>query len=327
MTWPENHEAKARHVKATWGKRCDVLLFMSTAADDSLPTVVLNGSSSSSSLRLEGRDKLWGKTKAAFRYVYSNYVRVTVANDDRGGKNDNNSSYGGGNMSVSSSNSSSSMSSSDDDDSIDWYLKADDDTYVIVENLRRLLARHDPDEPTYFGRRYRPFVKQGYMSGGAGYVLSRKSVQMLVEKGLSSSPLSQSPCRRDDGGAEDVEMGICLENIGVKAVDSRDSSGRERFFPFVPEHHLRPNRDPNFWYWKYVFYDYNDELERRGGLNCCSETAVSFHYVSPDMMYVLEYLIYRLKKGDVDGEGANGRKIDDDHDASDDGGGGGEKLV
>lgn len=105
MTGPKNHQSKARHVKATWGKRCNVLLFMSSAAgisnvikikivihrmlvtiyscclflDTSLPTVVLPVK--------EGRDNLWAKTKEAFKYAYEKYK-----------------------------------------DKADWFMKADDDT-------------------------------------------------------------------------------------------------------------------------------------------------------------------------------------------------------
>ena len=50
----------------------------------------------------------------------------------------------------------------------DWFLKADDDTYVIVDNLRRVLRDHDPTKPEYMGCRFKPYVTQGYMSGGAG---------------------------------------------------------------------------------------------------------------------------------------------------------------
>lgn len=91
------------------------------------------------------------------------------------------------------------------------------------------------------------------MSGGAGYVLSREAVKRLVEEALPNPEI----CWDANGGAEDLEIGKCLQNVGVVPGDSRDKLGRGRFFPFSPEMHLIPGYlDGTNWYWDYTNTSY-----------------------------------------------------------------------
>lgn len=130
----------------------------------------------------------------------------------------------------------------------DWFMKADDDTYVILENLRWLLSKYNPEEPIYFGRRFKPYVKQGYMSGGAGYVLSKEALKRFVDA------FKTDKCTHSSS-IEDLALGRCMEIINVEAGDSRDTIGKETFHPFVPEHHLIRGYLPRtFWYWNYNYY-------------------------------------------------------------------------
>ncbi|XP_039443569.1 glycoprotein-N-acetylgalactosamine 3-beta-galactosyltransferase 1-like isoform X2 [Culex pipiens pallens] len=194
----------------------------------------------------EGREGLWNKSREAFRYAYEHHL-----------------------------------------EEYDWFLKADDDTYVILENLRYFLYPFSPEFPIYFGSKFRypEYVKQGYFSGGAGYVLSREALKRFVEQALQGSKNCTTAF-----DTEDLEMGRCMESVNVTAGDSRDLLGRKRFLPLEPMFHLttNPADDPNFWYNYYSFYEpfYGD--------NCCSDLAISFHYIPGQQMHVMDYLIYGL---------------------------------
>ena len=203
MTSPLNFETKAKHVKATWGKRCNKLLFMSSEANEDLPAVKLHIP--------EGRNFLWGKTKLAFKHIYENYFNAS-----------------------------------------DWFVKADDDSYLVMENLRLLLKDYNPKSAIYLGRHFNQYIPQGYMSGGAGYVLSKEALYRFATLGLQTE---KPRCRKTDGGAEDLEMGICMQRLGVQTIDSRDLQSRQRFHPFRPALHVVPDvLSKDLWLYTFDMY-------------------------------------------------------------------------
>jgi len=107
----------------------------------------------------------------------------------------------------------------------DWFLEADDSTYVIMENLRYLLSEHSPHEVIYFGEPFIVLDKQGYFSGGAVYVLSRAALERF---GKRDRKLCTS-----DGASEDMDLGKCLGYLNVSLGDSRDHLGKRRFHCFT----------------------------------------------------------------------------------------------
>lgn len=118
---------------------------------------------------LEGYSRLWGKVRAAWNFLHENYVAA---------------------------------------ENFDWFLKADDDTFVLVENLRSFLSRMDPEAPVWYGARLKnpksSFLNSSngsYNSGGAGYVLSVKALSTFRPEQVDKL------CSRSQFGYEDLEMG------------------------------------------------------------------------------------------------------------------------
>lgn len=87
ITSVKYHKTRAQHVKNTWGKRCDYLVFFSDVHNGELPAVALPDTKDSF--------RYWNRSLYALDYLYSKYFYKA-----------------------------------------DWFLKADDTNYVIIENLR-----------------------------------------------------------------------------------------------------------------------------------------------------------------------------------------------
>ncbi|KAF5400418.1 N-acetyllactosaminide 3-alpha-galactosyltransferase [Paragonimus heterotremus] len=150
----------------------------------------------------------------------------------------------------------------------DYLFKADDDTYVIVENLRKLLHGLPKNQSMIIGRRFKPFVQQGYLSGGAGYVISRMAVDKI---------------------AHDVQIGQCAQAVGVTIVDSLDAKGLERFHPFsVFDMFSWDENGPKSWL---KLYNYH---ELSVGQRCCSNYSITFHQIGPSEMFTYDFLLYRI---------------------------------
>lgn len=122
--------------------------------------------------------------------------------------------------------------------------------------------------------------------------MSKEALRRFVTDAITKYG-SKEDCRSFiDVGAEDAELGKCMTSVGVIPGDSRDHLGRGRFFPMEPHLFVYPFISPNNFapWWNNKSYYYY-----RQGENCCSDTTISFHYIRPTTLYVMDFLLYHIK--------------------------------
>ncbi|CAH1786780.1 unnamed protein product [Owenia fusiformis] len=170
-------------------------------------------------------------------------------------------------------------------DKADYFMKVDPDSFIIIENLKHFLTDYDPSAPEFFGHIFNlnGDTKKKYMAGGSGVILSQESLKRLVTIAFKNYTWCMP-----NGQAEDFKSGYCLGLVGCTPMNTTDSKGRERFMVFNPKAHLIGNYPE--WYLR---YDSNNG--RIKGINCCSDFPIGFHYIKPDELYLLYYLIYNAR--------------------------------
>jgi glycoprotein-N-acetylgalactosamine 3-beta-galactosyltransferase len=106
----------------------------------------------------------------------------------------------------------------------DWMLKADDDTFMIIKNLKKFLKDKCVDEAHTYGLTLGS-GNISFNSGGAGYVLNAQTVNAFVHKYYTDRTF----CKHELVGSEDLDVGYCLGQMGVLPGNSSDKNGMELF--------------------------------------------------------------------------------------------------
>jgi len=183
----------------------------------------------------------------------------------------------------------------------DWYVKADDDTFMFIDNLRSFLNDKNSSELITYGYNFILNDKR-YHSGGAGYVISKSAVKKLSLK--LHELLNQNSNFCGDTGVEDIDVSQCLQKLDVKIGKSVDENGRERFHPLSYDSYHRSSSLPIWMYdlsenpikmvmistklseiFKIIHFLFNQKKS-----DCCSEMPISFHYEGQVEMLALNKL-------------------------------------
>ena len=118
----------------------------------------------------------------------------------------------------------------------DWFLYANDDTYIVMENLRLFLKGKCLNEPKIYGKVMVHNEMQracytngdnsrGFIQGGSGWVSSHEAIRRFGQE-MKKDPTF---CVCSDGHNEDQEISDCYRKVNVYPGESRDKEMRERF--------------------------------------------------------------------------------------------------
>ncbi|CAD5223137.1 unnamed protein product [Bursaphelenchus okinawaensis] len=162
----------------------------------------------------------------------------------------------------------------------DWYIKIDDDTYVIAENMDRFLKGLDPNKPIYTGLNFGALLKNGYISGGCT-IVSRKAVELLV---YHVFPRVEDSCNKVTH--DDVMIAEQLEKVGVYPISGRDADDKGRFHMFVALQTYNFYHSPMSWY----------KFNTKPGFQEFSKHSVAFHRLTENEFYLADIFNYIIKK-------------------------------
>jgi len=169
-----------------------------------------------------------------------------------------------------------------DHPSYDWYLKADDDSYINVPLVRCMLQPRSPSGLYALGRlnrnpRNAPFQ---WLSGGSGYIFSNAAMRRTAAALVSARPshacglgMGAVPGSKRLSFAEDLRISQCAGMHGVQLIDLRRRLGLSVRSPEkTPD--LKTGGDEAMVLSRML------ACQRNATPACCSAAPLGFHYAT-----------------------------------------------
>lgn len=168
----------------------------------------------------------------------------------------------------------------------DWFLKTTASSYVVMENLRYKLFAYNSSDAVGMGLALKNTEhNQVFFSERAGYVLSRKALELLLDAFEEGPKCMEAKMKYPNP----LRIGMCLGEMKVNFAESNDSYGKQQFFDKHLDEYFLPNPNVSFPYPWYEDYKVDQYLDH------ASNYSISFCDISDQHMFVLEYLIYQLR--------------------------------
>lgn len=135
-------------------------------------------------------------------------------------------------------------------DENDFFLYAGDDSYVIVENLRKMLSEpyiqylHKVGAPLYLGHRMVQSGANAPFVSGTAVILNRMALDILVavSDNVNCDPTSYSE-------SEDILIAACLRHHNIFPLNTQDVFGEDRLHMFDAGGVAAIMRDPSIASW------------------------------------------------------------------------------